>query len=40
MHLNVHIRPRMASHGANWVPDVHVHFENLDFIVMMEEEFT
>ena len=36
--LNVHIRPRMASHSVSWVPDVHVHFRNLDFIVMMEEE--
>ena len=28
----------MASHGVSWVPGVHVHFENLDFIILMEGE--
>ena len=28
----------MASHGVSWVPDAHVRFENLDFIVTTEEE--
>ena len=36
--LDVHIRPRMASRGASWVPGAHVHFGNLDFIIMMEGE--
>ena len=26
----------MASHGVSWVPDAHVRFGNLDFIVTME----
>ena len=26
----------MASHGVNWVPDTHVRFGNLDFIITME----
>ena len=28
----------MASHGVSWVPNAHVRFENLDFIVTMGEE--
>ena len=28
----------MASHGVSWVPGVHVHFGNLDFIVTTEGE--
>ena len=26
----------MASHGLSWVPGVHVHFGDLDFIITME----
>ena len=28
----------MASHNLSWVPGTHVHFGDLDFIVMMEGE--
>ena len=28
----------MASHGVSWILGTHVHFGNLDFIVMMEGE--
>ena len=28
----------MASHGVTWVPGMHVHFGNLDFIVTTEGE--
>ena len=28
----------MASHGVSWVPDAHVRFGNLDFIVTTEGE--
>ena len=28
----------MASHGVSWVLGMHVHFENLDFIITMEGE--
>ena len=28
----------MASHNLNWVLGTHVHFGDLDFIVMMEGE--
>ena len=28
----------MASHGVSWVLSVHMCFENLDFIIMMEGE--
>ena len=28
----------MASHGISWVLGMHVRFENLDFIIMMEGE--
>ena len=28
----------MASHNVSWVPGMHVHFRNLDFIVTMEGE--
>ena len=28
----------MAIHGVSWVLGTHVHFGNLDFIVMMEGE--
>ena len=38
MRLDVHIRPRIASHGDSWVSGVHVCFRNLDFIVTMEGE--
>ena len=30
----------MISHGVSWVPDAHVRFGNLDFIVMTEGELT
>ena len=36
--LDVHIRPRMASHGVSWVPGAHVCFRNLDFIITTEGE--
>ena len=38
MCLDVHIRPRMASHGVSWVPGVHMRFGNLDFIILTEGE--
>ena len=38
MCLDVHIKPRMASHGVSWVPGADVRFGNLDFIVTMEGE--
>ena len=28
----------MASHDVSWVPGMHVHFRNLDFIITMEGE--
>ena len=28
----------MASHCVSWVPDAHMHFGNLDFIITMEGE--
>ena len=28
----------MASHGVSWIPDAHMRFGNLDFIVTMEGE--
>ena len=28
----------MASHDVSWVPDAHVRFGNLDFIITMEGE--
>ena len=36
--LDVHIRPRMASHDVSWVPGAHMRFRNLDFIVTTEGE--
>ena len=36
--LDVHIRPRMASHGVSWVLGADVRFGNLDFIIMMGGE--
>ena len=36
MRLDVHFRSRMASYGVSWVPGMHMHFGNLDFIVTME----
>ena len=38
MCLDIHIRPRMASHGVSWVLGAHVCFGNLDFIVTMKRE--
>ena len=38
MHLDIHTRPWMVSHNLSWVPSMHVHFENLDFVVTMERE--
>ena len=28
----------MASHGVRWIPDAHVRFGDLDFIIMTEGE--
>ena len=38
MCLDIHTRPRMASHNLSWVPGVHVRFGDLDFIITMEGE--
>ena len=38
MHLDIHTRPQMASRNVSWVLDVHMRFEDLDFIVMMKGE--
>jgi len=38
MRLDIHTRPRKASHGVSWVLGAHVRFGNLDFIVTMEAE--
>ena len=38
VHLEVHIRPRMASHSVSWVLGAHVRFRNLDFIITMQGE--
>ena len=31
-------RPRMANHDISWVPGTHVHFGNLNFIIMVGGE--
>ena len=36
MHLDIHTRPWMASHGVSWVLGAHMRFGNQDFIVTME----
>ena len=36
--LDIHTRPRMASHNLSWVPGAHVHFRDLDFIITTEGE--
>ena len=36
--LDINTRPQMANHNLSWVPGVHVHFGNLDFIVTAEGE--
>ena len=38
MRLDIHTRPRMASHNLSWVPGAHMRFGDLDFIFMMEGE--
>ena len=38
MRLDIHTRPRMASHNLSWVLGMHVRFGDLDFIVTMAEE--
>ena len=38
MCLNIHTRPRMASHDVSWVLGVHVRLGDLDFIITMEGE--
>ena len=36
--FDINIRPWMASHRISWVPGAHVHFKDLDFVVMVEGE--
>ena len=36
--FNINIRPWMVSHSISWVPGAHVHFGDLDFIIMVEGE--
>ena len=38
MSLNIHTRPRMASHNLSWVLGMHIRFGDLDFIVTTEGE--
>ena len=37
-HLDIHTRPRMASHNLSWVLGAHMRFGDLDFIVTAEGE--
>ena len=38
MHLDIHTRPRLASHSVSWVLGAHLRFGYLDFVVTMEGE--
>ena len=38
MRFDFNIKPRMASHEISWVPDAHVCFGDLDFIVTVGGE--
>ena len=35
---DINIRSWMASHSISWVPGAHMHFGDLDFIIMVEGE--